>query len=81
MIHLQGIGYVQAKPAQDFRIGDYTVFNYGNAHKVVEKYQVSPQFIELVLESGHIRKAKKTTLLGWSSSLEDWMIPGTTRRD
>lgn len=34
-IHLQGIGLVHAKPARDFAIGEFAVWNYGHTSEIL----------------------------------------------
>lgn len=44
-IHLQSVGKVEAKPAQDFQIGEYMMWNFGQVSKVVKVLKETKSFI------------------------------------
>jgi hypothetical protein len=45
LVHLQGIGKVEAKPAQEFQIGEFMMWNTGSQSKVVGIAKETKAFI------------------------------------
>lgn len=75
-IWLQGMGYFQAKPAREFRVGDVAVWNYGGTSRIVKIDDVSKHFWVIHEEytedmTGLVkvaqRKVKKDRLIAFSS--------------
>lgn len=66
-IHLQGIGRVKAKPAQEFRVGDYMGWDYGGVSKVVGIAKETAKTITFLVlcSDGQVyeRRMKKTRLV------------------
>lgn len=50
-IHLQGIGRVHAKPAQEFKVGEKMGWNYGSTSKVIGVKKVTKKFIVFRLQT------------------------------
>jgi len=50
-IQLQAIGHVRAKPAQDFKIGECFVWNYGGVSKIVAVKKETKQQIVFITET------------------------------
>lgn len=44
-IHLQNIGKAKAKPAQEFKIGEFMLWNYGSQSKVISITKETKAFI------------------------------------
>jgi len=66
-IQLQEIGTVTAKPAQDFKIGDVMIWNFGGTTKVVGIVGETAKFITFKIADAHnvyIRRLKKVRLVG-----------------
>lgn len=51
LVHLQSVGKVEAKPAQDFEIGEFMVWNFGSQSKVVGIAKETKAFITFELLS------------------------------
>lgn len=67
-IRLQGIGWVNAKPASQIEVGDKLMWNYGYVSTVERVEQISPQFMSVKerTEDGKLydRKMKVDKLVG-----------------
>lgn len=68
-IWLQGVGYVAAKPIEQFRKGDIIAYNYNGTGIFISKKEVSPKFWEITTKGEGIysnkvyhRRVKKGTL-------------------
>ena len=66
-IHLQGIGKVEAKPAQEFQIGEFILWNFGSQSKIVGIAKETKAFITFKLEYP-------------LSGRRDWADTGTSER-
>lgn len=65
-IHLQSIGKVEAKPAQDFKVNEFIIWNFGNQSKIVRVVKETKAFI--------------TFELTYPLSGNDWANTGTSER-
>ena len=66
-IKLQGIGSVTAKPAQDLKVGDITVWNFGSHAKVLSIVKETAKFITFQIEEStgvYTRRLRKARLVG-----------------
>ena len=66
-IQLQEIGTVTAKPAQDLKVGDVTVWNFGGTAKVLSIVKETAKFITFQIEEStgvYTRRLKKSRLVG-----------------
>lgn len=66
VVHLQYVGEVEAKPAQDFVIGEKMMWNYGCTTEIVSKKEVSSCYLMFgIIENGkhYERKLKKDRLV------------------
>lgn len=64
--HLQGIGSVSAKPAGEFKVGEYMAWNYGHRSKITAIISETKEFrtFELTCSDGVFeRRLKKTRLV------------------
>jgi hypothetical protein len=65
-VHLQNVGLVKAKRADEFKVGEYMGWNFGNVSQVVAIRDVSKCFLEIDENyNGKIytRKMKKDRLV------------------
>jgi hypothetical protein len=65
-VHLQNVGLVKAKRANEFKVGEFMGWNFGITSKVVDIRDVSKCFVEIDEElNGKIytRKCKKDRLI------------------
>jgi len=46
-VHLQSVGLVKAKPASEFRVGEFMGWNFGSVSEVVAIREISKCFIEI----------------------------------
>lgn len=44
-VHLQSVGKVEAKPAQEFEVGEYMMWNFGNVSKIISILKETKSFI------------------------------------
>jgi len=66
-IKLQGIGSTTAKMAQDLKVGDITVWNFGSTAKVLAIAKETAKFITFKIEESsgvYTRRLKKDRLVG-----------------
>ena len=71
-IHLQAVGSVRAKRADELQVGDITIWNFGLRARVEAVREVSKCYVEADLrseESGNVnaRRMKKDRLVGFST--------------
>jgi lipoprotein NlpI len=72
-VHLQGIGRIKAKPADQFQPGETTVWNYGGLEYIVAIRDVSPAYLEfdmLPIHAGQYdkpgtRRLKKSRMVAY----------------
>jgi hypothetical protein len=48
-VHLQAIGRVRAKPAEELEPGDVTAWNYGVKETITSVERVAPKTVEVVM--------------------------------
>lgn len=73
-IHLQGIGKHPAIEAQELKVGDVTVWNYGGMNKITGVVKETASFITFELETRNgraTRRLKKTRLVGVCTEFEN----------
>ena len=76
-IHLQGIGRIEAKPAQEFKAGEFFCWNYGGTCEIIGIKRETPATLTFAVKyknySGTteeaVRTLKKTRLVGIGHSL------------
>jgi hypothetical protein len=65
-VHLQSVGLVRAKRADEFKVGEFMGWNFGSVTKVVAIREVSKCFLEVDEELNgktYTRKMKKDRLV------------------
>ncbi len=65
-VHLQSVGLVKAKPAVEFKPGEYMGWNFGSVTKVLAIREVSKCFVEIDQELNgkcYTSKFKKDRLI------------------
>jgi hypothetical protein len=50
-VQLQSVGHVAAKPAKDFKVGEFMAWNFGYASEVLEIVKETKSFITFKLSS------------------------------
>lgn len=66
-ISLQSIGTVSAKPAQDFKVGEVILWNFGSKAKILAVVSQTAKFITFQIEEStgvYSRRLKKDRLVG-----------------
>jgi len=66
-ITLQSVGHVIGEPANNLKVGDFTMWNFGSVEEVIEivKYTASQLVVKVKSASGYIgeRRLKKDRLI------------------
>lgn len=63
LIKLQGIGLVEAKPANELKIGSKVIWNYGEKSIVEAFLKETEKTITVLFDRNFVRKFSKTRLL------------------
>ena len=68
-VHLIGMGSVPAKPAQDLKVGDLVVYNYGETAKIFTLEILKSGWVRYQVRSKsgqtYSRKKRFDTLVAW----------------